>query len=60
MEGATSMSTVITNIGSVFTGMIGWMGSLVTFIQDNPIILIGFVIGFSFAAVALLKRLMPN
>lgn len=57
---SVTLATVITNIGSVFEGMIGWMGSLLSFIQSNPLILIGFVISFGFVVVALIKRLLPN
>lgn len=55
----TSLSTVITNIGTVFTGLVGWGGDIVTFIQANPLLLVGTVAGFAFTAVALVKRLLP-
>lgn len=56
---ASALSGVITNIGTVFTGMVGWGGDIVTFIQSNALLLVGTVSGFAFTAVALVKRLLP-
>lgn len=60
MEGSTTtLATVISNIGTVFDGMLDWGGSVVTFIQANPLLLVGMVTSFSFVVVALIKRLLP-
>lgn len=60
MEGSsTTLATVISNIGTVFEGLMDWGGSVVTFIQANPLLLVGVVTSFGFVAVALVKRLLP-
>lgn len=60
MEGSSAtLATVISNIGTVFEGLMDWGGSVVTFIQANPLLLVGVVTSFGFVAVALIKRLLP-
>lgn len=58
METST-LATTITNIGTVFSGVMDWGGTVVTFIESHPIMLVGVCAGFAFTAVALVKRLLP-
>lgn len=51
------MSTFLTSIGSVLTAAVGWMGTIVTAIMDNPILLVPFALGLAFTGVALFKSL---
>ena len=57
MEGATTLATVLSNIGSVFTSLIGYVGSVCETIVQQPLLLIGFCIPFAFAIVHFVKRL---
>ena len=58
MEGATTtLATVLSNIGSVFTSLIGYVGSVCETIVQQPLLLIGFSIPFAFAIVKFVKRL---
>lgn len=52
-----TLSTVLTDIGSVFTSMIGYVGSICETIVSQPLLLIGFCIPFAFAIVSFVKRL---
>ncbi len=52
-----TLASVLTDIGSVFTSMIGYVGSMCETIVGNPLLLIGFCIPFSFAIVTFVKRL---
>lgn len=52
------MATLITEITSVVTAAVGWIGSFVTVITSNPILLIGIVVSFVGLGVGLIKRLM--
>ena len=52
-----TLSTVLTNIGSVFTALIGYVGNVCTTIVSQPLLLIGFCIPFAFAIVSFVKRL---
>ncbi len=63
MEGATevaaaSLDGILTNIGSLFTSAMGWMGAVGTAVVSNPILLIGVAGGFVGIGVGLFKRLM--
>lgn len=54
------MSTILTNVGSVITAAIGWMGDFVDFITSsgNEIILLFIIIPFVGLAIGLIKRLI--
>ena len=56
MEEST-LETVLTDIGSVFTALIGYVGDVCETIVGNPILLLGFCIPFSFAIVKFVKRI---
>ncbi len=63
MEGApevaaSSLEGILTNIGSLFTSAMGWMGTVGTAVVSNPILLVGVVVGFIYVGVNLFKRLM--
>ena len=55
--GEVTLSSVLTDIGSVFTSMIGYVGSVCEAIVGNPLLLIGFCIPFAFAIVSFVKKL---
>lgn len=52
-----TLSSVLTDIGSVFTSMIGYVGSICETIVGQPLLLIGFCIPFAFAIVSFVKKL---
>lgn len=54
---AASLSDILTSIGSVFTALIGYVGSICEAIVGQPLLLIGFAIPFAFAIVSFVKRL---
>ena len=56
MEAAT-LSSVLTDIGSVFTALIGYVGNVCETIVGQPVLLIGFCIPFAFAIVHFVKKL---
>lgn len=55
--GEITLASVLTDIGSVFTSMIGYVGNVCETIVGNPVLLIGFCIPFAFAIVKFVKRL---
>ena len=55
--GDITLSSVLTDIGSVFTSMIGYVGSVCETIVGNPLLLIGFCIPFAFAIIKFVKRM---
>ena len=63
MEGAVTtaamtMSDVISAIGEVFEGALGWAGTVATTVTGNPLLLFGVVLGFIGVGVGLFKRLL--
>ena len=56
MEEST-LETVLTDIGSVFTALIGYVGDVCETIIGNPVLLLGFCIPFSFAIVKFVKKI---
>lgn len=56
MEAAT-LASVLTNIGSVFTALIGYVSNICETIVSNPLLLVGFCIPFAFAIVSFVRRL---
>lgn len=56
MEDVT-LATVLTDIGSVFTSLIGYVADVCQTIVSNPVLLIGFCIPFAFAIVKFVKRM---
>lgn len=58
MEEMTAMGTLLTTIGEVFTAAVGWVGTVADTIADNPILLIGVVMGFIGVGVGLFRRML--
>ncbi len=54
---AATLSSILTDIGSVFTALIGYVSNICSTIVENPLLLIGFCIPFAFAIVSFVKRL---
>lgn len=56
-ESAMTISTIIGFIGEMVTGMITWLGQVVTAVTSNPLILMFVIWGFIGTAVGVFKRL---
>lgn len=52
------MTEVLSNITTVFTAAMGWAGSVGTAVVDNPLLLVGVVMGFVSVGVGLFRRLL--
>ena len=57
VAGEITLSSVLTDVGSVFTSMIGYVGSVCEAIVGNPLLLIGFCIPIAFAIVHFVKKM---
>lgn len=53
----STLQTVLNDIGTVFTSLIGYVGDVCETIIGNPILLLGFTIPFAFAIVKFVKRM---
>lgn len=52
-----TLASVLSDVGTVFQSLIGYVGSICETIVSNPLLLIGFCIPFAFAIVSFVKRL---
>ena len=52
-----TLQNVLTDIGSVFTSLTGYVGDVCEIIVSNPVLLLGFSIPFAFAIVKFVKRM---
>lgn len=53
----STLQTVLNDIGTVFTSLIGYVGDVCETIIGNPILLLGFTIPFAFAIVKFVKKM---
>ena len=53
-----TLSAILADITTIVTSSVSWGGSIVTFITENPIILIGFLFAFVGYGVHLVKMLI--
>lgn len=53
----TTLASVLENIGTVFTSLVGYVGDVCEIIVTNPVLLVGFSIPFAFAIVSFVKKM---
>lgn len=61
MQGATTaatLSTILTDVGSIVTQAVTWIGQYATVITSNPLIEMFVVVSFVGLGVGLIKRLI--
>lgn len=54
---AITMTSLMSNIGEIFTGAIGWVGTVSNTIAGDPLLLFGVLLGFVGLGIGLFKRL---
>ena len=54
------MGTIITDVGLVFTAMIGWFGNVVTTISGNPLLLIFVILAIVGIVFGMVRSLIPG
>lgn len=47
----------LTNAGTVFTSMVGWLGSIGSAVLSTPVLFVPCVIGIAFVAAGLFMKL---
>lgn len=58
-EGAAlTMASVLSTITEVFTAAVGWVGTVSETVVNNPLLLVGVVIGFIGTGIGLFSRLL--
>ena len=56
-ETTITLDGLLSSIGSIFTALIGYVGSICETIVSNPLLLLGFAIPFAFAIVTFVRKL---
>lgn len=56
-EATTTVATIVSNVTSLVTEAVKWVGSFTTAITSNPLILTFVVVAFVGLGVSLIKRL---
>lgn len=54
---ATTLTSLLTSIGSVFTALIGYVGDVCESIVSQPLLLLGVSIPMAFAIVTFVRKL---
>lgn len=59
MEGAAvTLATILSDVSSVVTQALTWAGSVVTFIQSNPIVMIFVLVPLVGLGIGMVKRMI--
>lgn len=58
MESTVTIATILTDIGSIVTQALTWAGSVVTFIQANPIIMVFVLIPLVGLGIGMVRRMI--
>lgn len=51
-----ALADIITSIGTMVTGIVTWMGSILGFITTNPIVYVPILFAFAGVGVGMLHR----
>jgi len=52
-----TMTALLSTITDVFTAAIGWVGTVASTVSGEPLLLIGFVLGFIGIGIGMFRRL---
>lgn len=58
MESSVTISSILSDIGSIVTAAFSWVGDAVDAITDSPLIMIAVILPFVGLGIGLLKRLL--
>ena len=53
---ASALSTFLTNIGTILTSAVGWVGSLSDMVTSNPLLLVPTTMGIGLIGIGIIKR----
>lgn len=53
-----NLSTTLTALGSIFTGLMGYVGTVVDTITSTPVLFIPFGITLTYSVIRISKRLL--
>lgn len=56
--GDVTLSSILTDLGSIFTAVFGWVPTVFQTILGNPLLFLMIAIGIPFIAIGVVKRLL--
>lgn len=56
----TTITTILTAIGTFFTQFLTWVGQVITFITDNPLLLIFVILAIAGIVIGMVRRWIPG
>lgn len=54
------MEAFLLNVGSFVTALVVWMGNLITFVTDNPPLLVFVLIALAGSIIGIVRRWLPG
>lgn len=57
---AEGLSEILSAIGLFFTNFVNWVGSVISFITDNPILLIFVILAIAGIVIGMVRRWIPG
>lgn len=54
------MSTFLTDVGSFVAALVEWMSNLLTFVTDNPPLLVFVMIALAASIIGIVRRWLPG
>lgn len=57
---AETLQTILTAVGSFFSAFIVWVGNVVTFITENPLLLIFVILAIAGIVIGMVRRWIPG
>lgn len=54
------MATFLSSVGTFVPNLIGWMGSLLTFVTENPPLLVFVLIALAGSIIGIVRRWLPG
>ena len=55
-----TLNTILTAIGTFFAAFLEWVGSVVTFITDNPLLLIFVILAIASIVISMVRSRIPG
>lgn len=57
---AMTLASLLADIGTVFTNIVTWLGNMVTFVAQNPLLLIFAIIGLAGIVMRIARSWIPG
>lgn len=54
------MNTFLTDVGSFVSALVTWMSNLLTFVTDNPPLLVFVMIALAASIIGIVRRWLPG